>query len=1137
MASSAFATPYATSLTNTAGTVSFRLNEAADNVKVIGNANTLTNNLGPRTAGLTVTNLTSSGMTGGVFKVVVANVRSNVVTQIGNSISNYNSGRGIAVNANPASPVFGRIYAANSAGGTLGDGIYLYNADFSNPFGAATNLRTAGYDFVTPGAGTPFHLSVAPDDKLYIGDWSDAAGNLLATDPDVTTFEYILQQLSGIAALPVGSNNIHGSVQAVAVTGSTNTGDLKVFTVDEDYAQDPAATTLNQWNSLWEYDIGAGPLPWTNAPKLLLVPSINTLSQNDDVATGPSGYLYFNQRRANASLTTWSPSLFVVDTNNYVDPTNYTVIYNPALTNWSGFQSNIYNHANGSLAFSGGWIWESQTATYVGSGGTAIDRFADCNGISVSPDGQFIAGITFAANTIVIAPLSNGIPDVTRFFTIAVGGGNAGRSLAWDRANNLYLVSSFSSTVTGNPALNQVRAYSLAFNSIATSGSDGTFSLVTPSTVWVVASSPLATEGGASGAFTFYRDGDTTAPLTVTYAVSGTAANGVDYTNELGLALSTNITFAAGASSTNITIIPIDDATSEPVETVILTIQAKTNYTSLFNKAATVAIADNELPEITLLSVGVNTNMYERVPNDFTRYQLVRRGNTNDSIPVNLGYSGLVNGVDLVGTTALSIGAGVASVNFDVTPVDNAVVDGTRTFTVSVQPASASEYVIGTTNSATGNIIDDDLASEAGNTLWSEDFETPGPGHNQVPGNWKFNFIAGNGVADYDFDFGYNYGADGIPPAPGSVTTLGLKATVNKSDTTASAAALNFYPVGAPVFTNDYAFRFNVLFLVNTVSNNTEHAIFGIDQSGDKTNWFNSSSSALNGNNQDGLWFAVNCSGGNLNDNTLFTKGTAATAPLTISNRASTTLTHVFKTPPYISAGAPGIVQSPSATWTWLDAEVAQTTNMIVLRLNNTVIIQTTNITAYKQGNIMLGYNDAFNSIGGLFGAILYDNARVVRISPPVITAQSAGRSVVAGNNTTLSVAASTSTGVTNYQWFRNGIAIAGATNSTLILNNFQSANAGTYTVVVDDGRYPVSSLDTIVGLATAPTLTVALSGTTVTLKFNSQVGPTYYTEFKNALADPAWSPFSTNAGTGAQITLTDDSSNQNARLYRVRAQ
>ena len=45
------AVPYATGLANNGGTVSFRLNESADSVKVVSNGGTTTNDLGALAAG------------------------------------------------------------------------------------------------------------------------------------------------------------------------------------------------------------------------------------------------------------------------------------------------------------------------------------------------------------------------------------------------------------------------------------------------------------------------------------------------------------------------------------------------------------------------------------------------------------------------------------------------------------------------------------------------------------------------------------------------------------------------------------------------------------------------------------------------------------------------------------------------------------------------------------------------------------------------------------------------------------------------------------------------------------------------------------------------------------------------------
>src|SRR5215203_1912820 len=109
------ASSYASNLTNDNGTVSFRLNEDADNVTIIGNGNTLTNHLGPATRGLVVTNLTGLGMTAGAFKVMVAKIGTGGPSTNGPSLA-FNSPRGVAVNVNPATPNFGRVYVANSAG-------------------------------------------------------------------------------------------------------------------------------------------------------------------------------------------------------------------------------------------------------------------------------------------------------------------------------------------------------------------------------------------------------------------------------------------------------------------------------------------------------------------------------------------------------------------------------------------------------------------------------------------------------------------------------------------------------------------------------------------------------------------------------------------------------------------------------------------------------------------------------------------------------------------------------------------------------------------------------------------------------------------------------------------------------------
>ncbi len=113
--------------------------------------------------------------------------------------------------------------------------------------------------------------------------------------------------------------------------------------------------------------------------------------------------------------------------------------------------------------------------------------------------------------------------------------------------------------------------------------------------VSIAATDPAAAEEGTdTGTFTISRTGgDTGAALTVEYTVAGQATNGTDYTPELlGTA-----TIAAGQSSVNITVTPVDDDLVEGNEDITLTLTDTDNYT-VGTPTATVTITDNDTPVI-----------------------------------------------------------------------------------------------------------------------------------------------------------------------------------------------------------------------------------------------------------------------------------------------------------------------------------------------------------------------------------------------------------------------------------------------------------------------------------------------------------------------------------------------------------
>jgi len=117
--------------------------------------------------------------------------------------------------------------------------------------------------------------------------------------------------------------------------------------------------------------------------------------------------------------------------------------------------------------------------------------------------------------------------------------------------------------------------------------------------VTIRATDPNAAEKGSTGApdtgtFTVTR---TTTPclsctLTVYYALSGTATNGVDYKPLTG-----KVTIPAGAISATIVVTPIDDTLHEGTETVVATLipcPSSSCYTIGSASSATVFIADND---------------------------------------------------------------------------------------------------------------------------------------------------------------------------------------------------------------------------------------------------------------------------------------------------------------------------------------------------------------------------------------------------------------------------------------------------------------------------------------------------------------------------------------------------------------
>ncbi len=114
-----------------------------------------------------------------------------------------------------------------------------------------------------------------------------------------------------------------------------------------------------------------------------------------------------------------------------------------------------------------------------------------------------------------------------------------------------------------------------------------TQALQSPNTLSIAASDPAASEVGTdTGTFVITRTGNFT-PLTVRYAVSGTATAGSDYTP-----LSGTVTLPIGVRTASFTVTPLADATTESNEAVVVSLTADPAYTIGSPSVATVLISD-----------------------------------------------------------------------------------------------------------------------------------------------------------------------------------------------------------------------------------------------------------------------------------------------------------------------------------------------------------------------------------------------------------------------------------------------------------------------------------------------------------------------------------------------------------------
>jgi hypothetical protein len=944
------AVPYASSLTNAGGFLSFRLNEPAQQVSII--ADGATNELGPLTAGLHTVSLDATGIVQvSVFQAsppgfaTPFSQNAATVLRVGadGGSTRFNSPRGLAINTDPTSAFFGQIYVANSAAGLatnadygpvrpLGDGLYALNSDLSDALGQEDTAWTSGLDFMTNSDLAPYRLSLGPDGSVYVCDFSERSGGLYRVDPDLRpdSGTNVLGGDQG-GAFPVGDNRNHGSIAAAVISGSLLASNLSVQVIDEDLQLDPNATVRFMLNSVWRHDLG-GSLPGsTGMPELQLsAPWFRSAGQIMDLVRAPSGNFYVTDYRAAGND-----------------------------------RAGLYQ-----LSFDFTVFWDSLDQTRQLSGNPeALDLLAGTSACAVSPDGRWVAVIHQDTCVVTLLQLAGGTPDLANRLSFAafdhpIG---LGADLAFDAAGNLYVLSG------GAQAL---RVFSPGGATTTVTGSDGVFQLIRPPAVTVLASRATTREGSADpGVFTFVRQGDTNEDLLLHYTLAGSALNGVDYE-----AVPLELLLPSGATNAELHILPIDDNQPEPTQQAIVTLLGSPTYDLLFPATAAVAIVDDEPPALRI-SV-LKSNAQERLSSDHIVFQLEREGATNFALAVAYTLAGgtAVPGQDFeaAGGAALpamlTLAAGQTRQRLELQAIDDHEYEGTETIVASLLPGP--NYTLDEPATATGFILDDEPTPlPESSTLFQDDFET------DTSTNWNIRFGANNGIYDAEVFWSFDYRLLGIPPAPNSRagTGRGLLVQVNKTNSLAGGSAgINFYPKDR-TFAGDYALRFDLFVHLGDAAP-SEHTLVGLNHSGSATNRVTQSAdpnSTTRGG--DGIWFALGSDGSDARDCAAYTVPFPATVPVMITNRESVSLAEVFPAPPYALTGSPGNAGAETPTWT--QVEFSQVQGQLTLRLNQRVACSFPNPTPFTFGTILIGLNDQFDSIGsgGFDGNfVVFDNVRVL---------------------------------------------------------------------------------------------------------------------------------------------------------------
>lgn len=206
-------------------------------------------------------------------------------------------------------------------------------------------------------------------------------------------------------------------------------------------------------------------------------------------------------------------------------------------------------------------------------------------------------------------------------------------------------------------------------------------------------------DGSTTGSFVVTRTGNVSADLTVNFIVSGTATRTNDY-----LQFGTSVIIPAGTNAASIPVTAVNDAAAEGIETVVVSLAVGAGYTVRAPTSATLLILDDEAV-VTITA----TDDTASEPTSNGTFTIARSGSVVDPLTVFFTVTGTAsNGVDFGSIPSQAIiPAGTNATVLVITPIDDALVEGPETVSITLNTNSA--YALGSPASALITIVDDEV--------------------------------------------------------------------------------------------------------------------------------------------------------------------------------------------------------------------------------------------------------------------------------------------------------------------------------------------------------------------------------------------------------------------------------------------